>query len=128
MTTITLENIDLELLKKQKEILSAFINYHLEPNEDQYELLEGIILNLLDSIQDQLEPDTTDGHPEEILKNYITEWIANNLSGKAYAYDETELIDHMIENFSIDDFQGDLTDDQILNNLLDDEIIEFRSL
>jgi hypothetical protein len=57
MNTVVIGNIDLELLKRQKQILLSFVwpdSRHTLTDEEK-EAIDGVI-NLLDSIHDELDP------------------------------------------------------------------------
>lgn len=71
MKPVVIDNIDLELLKQQKQVLLGFVwpdSRHVLTDKEK-EAIDGII-NLLDSIHDELDPPGHDSDVSE-LENCI---------------------------------------------------------
>lgn len=71
MNTVVIDNIDLELLKKQKQVLLALVwpGSPYDLTNEQKEAIDGII-NLLGSIHDDLDPPGQEADQPE-LENCI---------------------------------------------------------
>ena len=88
------KNIDWELLKQQKETILNFLSVNKEGETELTSALDGII-NLLDAIQDQHEPE---------IKNEIIEAASN------YLCDSDLSIEQQVENICKHENQEDLID------------------